>query len=310
MFLRDEEVINYFAGAILLAFPWLGISWGTWGTIWEMLMLLAVFLFGRRKGLLMTMVLVLIGYAAPLIVLGGTVLNQISFVPLAGLVGIQGWQRRWSVQATFFWGAMVAAVLGSLPTLSFLTQGFDPKIVNDMINLAVQQYDASGLLTVMQQQGITEVQIRESLQQFIHFYSLIIPSLSAIVALSEYGLVFYGVRRWFKDEDQIPFTRWRLPWYAVWGGILGIVFYLLGDRFSWPVVNGLGINLMIVFGTITFVLGVSVYLYILKSPSIPRVLKFTLIITSFIYFFFSVVSIIMFGLFDLVFNFRRLPEET
>ncbi len=310
MFLRDDEAMNYLAGAVLLTFPWVGVSWGTWGVVWEILMLLALFLFGRRRGLLVTTVLVLIGYVAPLIVLGGTAFNQMTLVPLAGLMGVLGWQRHWRVRVTFFWSAMVAAILAVIPTLSFLGQGFDSKTVSDMINLAVQQYKASGLLAVIQQQGISEVQFRDSLQQVIHFYGLIIPALSVIVALAEYGLVFYSVSRWFRDEGRIPFTRWRLPWYAVWGGILGIVFYLLGDQFSWTVLSGLGINLMVVYGALTLVLGISVYLYLLQSPKIPRVLKFTLILTSFVYFFFSLVSIMMFGLFDLVFNFRRLPEES
>ena len=310
MFLRDDEAMNYLAGAVLLTFPWVGVSWGTWGVVWEILMLLALFLFGRRRGLLVTTVLVLIGYVAPLIVLGGTAFNQMTLVPLAGLMGVLGWQRHWRVRVTFFWSAMVAAILAVIPTLPFLGQGFDSKTVSDMINLAVQQYKASGLLAVIQQQGISEVQFRDSLQQVIHFYGLIIPALSVIVALAEYGLVFYSVSRWFRDEGRIPFTRWRLPWYAVWGGILGIVFYLLGDQFSWTVLSGLGINLMVVYGALTLVLGISVYLYLLQSPKIPRVLKFTLILTSFVYFFFSLVSIMMFGLFDLVFNFRRLPEES
>lgn len=310
MFLRDDEAMNYLAGAVLLTFPWVGVSWGTWGVVWEILMLLALFLFGRRRGLLVTTVLVLIGYVAPLIVLGGTAFNQMTLVPLAGLMGVLGWQRHWRVRVTFFWSAMVAAILAVIPTLSFLGQGFDSKTASDIISLAVQQYKASGLLAVIQQQGISEVQFRDSLQQVIHFYGLIIPALSAIVALAEYGLVFYSVSRWFRDEGRIPFTRWRLPWYAVWGGILGIVFYLLGDQFSWAVLSGLGINLMVVYGALTLVLGISVYLYLLQSPKIPRVLKFTLILTSFVYFFFSLVSIMMFGLFDLVFNFRRLPEES
>ena len=310
MFLRDEETVNYLAGAILLTFPWVGVSWGTWGAMWEILMLFALFLFGRRRGLLVTTVLVLIGYVVPLIVLGGTAFNQMTLVPLAGLLGLFGWQRNWRVRVTFFWSAMVALILGAIPTLSFLVHGFDPKTVSDMINSAVQQYKASGLLTVIQQQGITEVQLRDSMQQFIEFYGSIIPGLSAIVALAEYGLVFYSVSRWFRDEGRIPFTRWRLPWYAVWGGILGIVCYLLGDQFSWTLLSGLGINLMVVYGALTLVLGISVYLYLLQSPKIPRVLKFTLILTSFVYFFFSLVSIMMFGLFDLVFNFRRLPEES
>jgi len=311
MFLSDETVMNYLAGAILLTFPWLGIIWGTWGFIWETLMLLAVFLVGRRRGLPIVSVLLLIGYVTPLFVIGVTALNQMSLVPLAGLLGVLGWHKRWSVRRTFFWGAMFAGVLGAIPTLSFIGQGFDAKTVSEIINSIVQQYQASGLLTMMQQQGITEVQVRNLLQQLIGFYALIIPSLAAIAAFIEFGLVFYLIRRWLKDDqERIPFTRWSLPWYAVWGAVLGLAFYLLGDQFSWFVLRGLGINLMVVYGALTLVLGTSVFLYLLQSPKIPRVLKYALIIASFLYLFFSVVSLMMFGLFDLVFNFRRLPEES
>lgn len=311
MFLSDETVVNYLAGAILLTFPWLGVAWGTWGFIWEAVLLLAVFLVGRRRGLPIATGLLLIGYVIPLTVLGVAGFNQMSLVPLAGLMGVLGWHKQWPVRMTFFRSAMFAAVLGALPTLSFMAQGFDAKTVSDMINMIVQQYQASGLLAVMQQQGITEVQARDLLQRGIHFYALIIPSFAAITAFVEFGLVFYIFRRWFKDDEgRIPFTRWSLPWYAVWGAVLGIAFYLLGDQFSWTILRGLGINLMVVYGALTLVLGTSVYLYLLQSPKIPRFLKFALIIASFIYFFFSVVSIMMFGLFDLVFNFRRLPEES
>lgn len=129
-------------------------------------------------------------------------------------------------------------------------------------------------------------------------------------ALVEFGLVFYFVRIWLKDEQRIPFTRWRLPWYAVWGAVLGIAFYLLGDQFSWPNLRIVGINLMVVYAALTLVLGVSVFVFLLHSPKIPRFLKLAFIIASFIYLFFSIVSLIMFGLFDLLFNFRRLPEES
>lgn len=311
MFLSDETVGNYLAGAILLTFPWLGITLGTWGFIWEALILLAVFLVGRRRGLPLATAFLLIGYVTPLIVLGVTTFNQMSLVPLAGLLAVLGWNKHWPVRRTFFWSAMVAAILGAIPTLSFAAQGFDAKTVSDLINTIVQQYQASGLLAVMQQQGITEVQVRDLLQQGIPFYALIIPSFAALSALVEFGLVFYIVRLWFKDDEgRISFTRWSLPWYAVWGAVLGIVFYLLGDQFSWTVLRGLGINLMVVYGALTFVLGTSVYLYLLQSPKIPRFLKLALIIVSLIYLFFSVISLIMFGLFDLVFNFRRLPEES
>jgi hypothetical protein len=307
MLLKDEEALNYLAGAILLSFPWLGMVLGTWGFVWwEVLMLIAVFLVGRRRGLRRATLSLLIGYVAPLIVFGATAFNLMSLVPLAGLLGVLGWHKHWPVRVTFFWSAALATVLGTIPTLLFMAQGFSALTTSDLINTTVQQYQASGLLATMQQQGITEVQFRDLLQQG----TLILPSFAALAALVEFGFVFYFVRIWFNEnEGRIPFARWRLPWYAVWGAVLGIAFYLLGDQFSWTVLRVLGINLMVVYGALTLVLGVSVFVYLLQSPRIPRLLKFALIISSFIYFFFSVVSLIMFGLFDLVFNFRRLPEE-
>lgn len=310
MFLRDEVALNYLAGAILLTFPWLGIVLGTWGFFWGVLMLLAVLLVGRRSGLSVAVLSLVIGYVAPLIVFGATAYNLMSLVPLAGLLSVLGWQKHWPVRVTFFWSAALAAVLGTIPTLSFMAQGVSALTASDMINTTVNQYQASGLLAVLQQQGISEVQLRDFLQRAIQIYALILPSFAALVALVEFGFVFYFARVWFNgDEGRIPFTRWRLPWYSVWGAVLGIAFYLLGDQFSWTVLRVLGINLMVIYGALTLVLGASVFVYLLQSPKIPRFLKFALIITSFIYLFFSVVSLIMFGLFDLVFNFRRLPEE-
>jgi hypothetical protein len=311
MLLRDEEVLNYLAGVILLSFPWLGLVLGTWGFIWGALMLVAVFLVSRRRGFPLAMLFLLIGYGAPLIAFGATVFNSMSLVPLAGLLGVLGWRKHWPVRVTFFWSAALATVLGTIPTLPFMTQGFSALAASDLINTTVQQYQASGLLATMQQQGMTEAQVRDLLQQFIHIYSLILPSFAALVSLVEFGFVFYFVRLWFnEDEGRIPFTRWRLPWYAVWGAVLGVAFYLLGDQFSWTALRVLGINIMVIYGALTLVLGVSVFVYLLRSPRIPRFLKLALIITSFLYLFFSVVSLIMFGLFDLVFNFRRLPEES
>lgn len=310
MYLSDETVVNYLAGFTLLAFPIFGVAWGTWGIIWGVLLLIAVFLFGRKKGPLLTMILMMVGYGIALAFYGISSVGQMSFIPFAGLLGVLGEKRNWPIRVTFFWGAILAALLGALPTLPFISVGLDTQTANNVVNMTIQQYQSSGILTAMQQQGITELQVKNLLQQGIHFYVLIIPSLAAIGASLEFGLVFYGVKLWLKDKDGwIPFTRWRLPWYAVWGAVLGISFYLLGDQFSWTILRGIGINLMIFYAALTMVLGISLYLYMLQSPKIPRFIKWILIIVSFFYFFFSIVSIIMFGLFDIVFNFRRLPEE-
>lgn len=311
MLLRDEDALNYLAVAILLTFPWLGTVLGTWGFIWGALILVAVFLVGRRRGVPIAALSLVIGYGAPLIIFGAAPFNLMSYIPFAGLFGVLGLQKDWPVRVTFFWSAALAAVIGTIPTLSFMGQAVSALTESDMINMTIQQYQTSGLLATMQQQGLTEVQFREVLQEVIQIYALILPSITALIAVIEFGFVFYFVRIWFKeDKERIPFTHWRLPWYAVWGAVLGIAFYLLGDQFAWMTLRGLGINIMVFYGALTLVLGASVFVYLLKSPKIPRFFKFVLIFASFIYLFFSVVSLIMFGLFDMVFNFRRLPEES
>lgn len=209
-----------------------------------------------------------------------------------------------------FWSSVIAAILGVIPTLLFAGQGIDAKSVTEIINSMVQQYKASGLLSAMQQQGISEVQLRQLMQEGIQFYVMILPTFAVLQALLEYAFVFYFFRRWLNPQGRIPFARWKLPWYAVWGAVLGIAFYLLGDQYSWAALRGLGINLMVIYGAVTLILGISVYSYLLRSPKIPRFLKWILILASVIYFYFSVLTIILFGLFDLVFNFRRLPEES
>ncbi|MGI6120312.1 MAG: DUF2232 domain-containing protein [Desulfosporosinus sp.] len=310
MFFRDEVVMNYLSVAILLIFPWWGIVLGTWGFIWGMLMLLAVFWVGLRRGLPLAALFLLFGYMIPLIVFGVTAFKLMSLVPLAGLLGILGWSKHWPVRVVFFWSAALAAVLGTIPFLLYLAQGFSALPTNDIINTTIQQYQASGLMEMMQQQGISEVQVRDLLQRIIEIYTLSLPGFAALAALIEYGIAYYIMRIWvYKEKGKIPFARWRLPWYAIWGAVLGISFYLIGDQFSWTFLRVLGINIMVVYAGIALVLGISAAVYLFKKIKIPRFLKIALIIVGFFYFYYSVIGLIIFGLFDLVLNFRRLPEE-
>ncbi|AFQ46430.1 DUF2232 domain-containing protein [Desulfosporosinus meridiei] len=311
MFISDEMAQDYLARGILMTFPVVGIAMGTWGFFWEVFLLFSVFIVGRRKGMLTASVFLALGYIAALLVYQVNAINYLGFVPLAGLLGVFGWQKGWPVRVSFFWSAVLAGSLGVAQTLPFIVQGIDANTASAMINTTIEQYQASGMLEIMGQQGISEVQIRDILQQGIEIYALVLPSIAAILAIIEFGFVFYFVRRLFrKDLVWVPFTHWRLPWYAVWGAVLGIACYLLGDQFSWAFIRGLGINLMVVYGALTLVLGIAAYLFLLQSPKIPRLLKWVLILLNLIYFMFSFVSIIIFGLFDLVVNFRRLPEES
>lgn len=310
MFIKDEDALNFLATAVLLIFPCLGIVVKAWGFIWVALLLGAVLLVGRQKGLLMTALMLALGYTAPFIVYGTSALMLLSFVPLAGLITVWGWEKNWRGNVTFFWSAVGAAVLGAIITVPIMTQGLSALPVDELIESAIQEYRSSDALTMLQQQGLNEATFKEFMQRGLEIYALLLPSFASLFALFEFGFVFYLFAVFLpRKESRVPFTRWQLPWYAVWGAVLGLAFYLLGDQFSWAVLRGVGLNVMVIYGGISLVLGLSVAAYALQTPKIPGWLKIATVIVGFIYFYFSVVCLIICGLFDLVLNFRRLPED-
>ncbi len=86
--------------------------------------------------------------------------------------------------------------------------------------------------------------------------------------------------------------------------------YLGGDEFALAFLKGLGTNLLVVYAGVALVLGLAVYVHFLRSPRIPLLLKWAMLFVNLFYFLFSIVAIVVFGLFDLVFNFRKLPDTS
>lgn len=310
MFLSDERAFDYIAVLLLLTLPWLGTAWGLWGWLLEITLIVCVFWIGRRKGPVSPAILLVTGYGIAALSFRLPGVAQMGFVPFAALLTVTGWERKWTQRTIFFWSLVLAGLLGALPTLGFVSQGLEPQALKSLVNSTLQLYRSSGILPLFQQQGISEAQLRSLFEEILPVYVLIIPSLAAISSFVEFGLVAYFTRRWFLQANIgiTPFSLWRLPWYAVWGAIIALASYLLGDQFTWPVVRGVGLNLMVVYTTLALVIGTSVYLYFLQSPRVPRMFKWVLILVNLFYFLFSVISLILFGLFDLVLNFRRLPD--
>lgn len=311
MFLGDDKALDYLTLTGLLFLPIAATAWGLWGWLMEVLLLIAVFRVGKQRGPLFTGILLTCGYGFALLVFRWQGIEQMGFVPFAALLTIAGWQRLWPERVVFFWGLLLAGLLGAVPTVGYVFHSLQPQSLQGMVDSAWQMYQRSGLIAMFQQQGITEAQLRGLFQQLLPTYVLLVPGLAAVASFIEFGLVSIIAGRWFGNGagHQVPFARWRLPWYAVWGAILALASYLLGDQFAWPVLRGFGINLMVVYAAFTFMIGVSIYIYFLQSPRVPRILKWILIIINLFNFLFSVVSLVLCGLFDLVLNFRRLPDS-
>lgn len=307
MYISDKKVLDYFTIAQILCLPWFCTAWFMWGWIWEVIILLSVLWTGLRKGSKWTLIVLIIGYCAAALSFGLPGLQQMGYVPWAGLVAVIGLKNDWPQRFTVFWSIVAAGLLGAVPTL--WVEGFNSQN-QELIDSMILQYKNMGLLTGLQDQGITESELKIIAGQTLSFYAMIIPGLAAVSSIFEFGITYYFFVRWIvqSEKGRIPFSCWRLPWYAVWGPIIALGCYLLGDEFSLVLPRGLGLNLLVICGAVVLVIGISVYYFFLQSPNVPRLIKWILILGNIFYFTLSLISIMLLGLFDLVFNFRRLSE--
>lgn len=310
MYWSDRKSLDFLAGVALVAFPPLGVAWGLWGWIWEILILLSVFWLGLRKGIVPTAFSLAVGYGLAALVFRWAGLEQMGYIPWAGLLTVAGWERHWPRRVTMFWSLAVTGLLAALPLVGFVRQGLDPAMLKEIVNTSIASYKSSGMLTTAHQLGVTEAQLQTGLVQMLPVYFSLIPSFAALAGFVEFGFAAYVAERFIRGGERVkvPFSQWRLPWYAIWGVILGLASYLLGDQFGWLSWKILGMNLMVIYALVALVLGIAVYGYVLKSAKVPRFVKWILLMINLFYFLFSLVALMMFGLFDVVFNFRKLPE--
>jgi hypothetical protein len=312
MYVSDQRTSNFLAILALLAGPWLGVSREAWGWMLDVLLLLSVFWIGRKeeRGFQLAATFLALGYLISLVFNGVTTIDKMGFIPCAGLFTIWATKEKLPQGSTVFWSLCLAGLAGSIPALISLHQGIPQDTVQGLIQGMLEQYRQTGILDAFKQQGITEIELKSLLERTINVIILVTPGLASVLGLFVWGAVYYFFARWFPEPGRKyrPFTQWRIPWYAVWGMNLAVASYLLGDQFLWLALRSFGINLMLVYGVIAVVLGSAIFIHYLKSPFLSNFLKFLLIFTSFIYIQVTVVGLALLGLFDLVLNFRRLPD--
>ncbi len=310
MYVSDQKTSNFLAILALVVGPWVGVSRGAWGWMLDVLLLLAVFWIGRNgreKEFRWAALFLVLGYGIALALNGFSSLEHFGFVPWAGLVTLWAMKSRFPQRDTIFWSLVAAGLAGVIPALSLLHQGIQQESIQSLIQTMVDQYRQAGLIENLQQQGLSEVDVRSLLETALRYIILLTPGMAAISGIVEWAAVYYFFARWYPTlgREYRPFTLWALPWYAVWGMNLAVASYLLGDQFQWLFLRSFGINLMLVYGVVALVLGSAIFAFFLKSPWMSRLLKFILIFSSLIYFQVTVIGLTLLGLFDLVLNFRR-----
>lgn len=153
-------------------------------------------------------------------------------------------------------------------------------------------------------------------QAMLRFMPGILPGLLivsfSIISLANYLFSTMIFKRYqIKIKPFIPFIKWDLSWYFVWGIIVGIVLVLIPETGGAIDIatDMIGYNLIIIFGTIYAVLGGAVLWGLFKRFKTGLMMK--VIIGIFLLFFFGFALIIFpaLGLIDIWANFRRLKRN-
>lgn len=232
----------------------------------------------------------------------------------------------WKVIAAVFFsffGAMILYILlySAFYRVNFFTESLTN--YNGYIdNLADDSFiEAYSRLMLVDSSQMNE--IVSQVQGMLRFIPRVLPGIFivsfGIISCVNYVFSTHILKRYNVEIKQMPpFIKWDLPWYHVWGVILGLVLILIpnmsGPDSSNPgtfdnIIDIAGYNLTIIFGVLYLILGISVLFGIFARFKIGTLWK--IFIFAFLWFFFGSAFIVfpLLGLIDIWVNFRKLKRK-
>ncbi|MCJ7666272.1 MAG: YybS family protein, partial [Actinobacteria bacterium] len=161
------------------------------------------------------------------------------------------------------------------------------------------------------------------MQGVLRFIPRILPGILvvsfAIISGLNYSLSVWFFKRYQIEIRPIPaFIKWDIPWYYVWGIIIGLVLVLIPDMGGTAgagtgtvniAVDIIGYNLIIIFGSLYLVLGVSVLFGIFARFKVGFIWKILVFAFLLLFFGFAFIVFPLLGLIDIWANFRRLKRK-
>lgn len=308
MYLSDKDALQYASRLILILVPFFSSLFSTWSWLVEILILFAVFIHSRRSGLKFTVMIMLAGYLAALIPAGVKVV-EIGFAPWAGVILLWLQQKGLPTNQGIFWSLLAAAVISVLPVVPMMNMVLQPDNIQRSIQDALALYEQQGTISALEAQGVSRLDFERYLQMVLPIYFKLLPAIAGILGMLEIG-VGYWVYRFSirKMQGMTPFILYRLPWYSVWVTILGLACYLGGDYLNLPLITTAGMNIMAMAAAMSLIIGISCLGYLFRHPKVPRIMFALLIVSILLFPSWIMITMLIVGLFDPVFNFRRIPE--
>lgn len=179
-------------------------------------------------------------------------------------------------------------------------------------DMMLPMYEQSGALNRM---GLTAEEFSGQWRTAMNMMEMILPALllvSSIASAFVNYIMANAVLVKLKVDlpEMIPFRFWRLPWWNIWGFTIAFGLALLGSRFlpQYPIISNIGFNIIIFYAPIFVASGLTVAsFYIHRFPKERRRLYKIILIASFFLMMNGFIFVIgTIGLFDTVFDYRRL----
>jgi uncharacterized protein YybS (DUF2232 family) len=308
--------------AVALGIPILAASQDIWGFLVDIMVIAPFVWLGFRRGITQSVLGVVVAAFGIYLVSGSLELAISKGLLVLGISAVfsLGLARGWKPGEIIFWASLPAIMYGLYILLQISSGPLlhrDPITAIENVLLAnmdpfLDEYRKAGGLEMAQAQGLSELQVKQTLEQGLKILSRLYPSMLFIGGIFNVILSFlltrYLLKRGMgKGIPLGPFRNWSIPWYAIWGAIIGIACYLLGDYWSIHGLTIAGVNISAVYFIICVVLGVSVVTFFFTSRKVPLFFKLIFVFTTFFNLPVTSIFLALIGLFDMVMNLRKLP---
>lgn len=276
---------------------------------WAIPIILVIMRQGMRMGI---MSLVVAG--ALISLLAGPVQGLLLIVNLGGMALAYGYcfKKRLSPLRALLIGTVMAAlstaatialsaVVANLPLNQWMSD------IKQALDEVFKMYKQMGVLEKILPKGMTAEQYKA---EIIRLMEVLLPGLfiaaSMMMALVNYLIARKILLRLKYEIPEMPaFRDWHFPWYVVWGVIIGLGSWLLGRHLENQALTLIGQNILYIYSFLLLISGLSVAVYFWKHYGLAPSMKALAIIGIFMFSSFVFYFLLIVGLFDPLFDYRR-----
>lgn len=183
------------------------------------------------------------------------------------------------------------------------------EMLDQSVQSSIELYKSIGLLDPAQ--GITEESLREMMDTLWKTIITLLPGFVVFYGIS-WSIINYILAQKILarfDIEVIPFPKfrdWKLPWWIVWGFILGMGLNMGGFYLQNRTMTIIGDNIMLVYKPILLVMGLALIAYYIHHR-LRGEMMYKLMLMLFLVFLSPLSSNLVLGLalVDLLFNLRK-----